>query len=137
MIRREHDTELIDKVFASPHVRPFVCYHDREVDWWPAIRGCCVLSNGKDAISIFEEFAPREWQGHILFDISHRGREAVETAKEMLAYMIPKWADRIVGGIPMRNRPARLFMRRIGMTPIGFDEYENQGVVELFEMRKQ
>lgn len=106
------------------------------MDWWPAIKGCVVLSNGSDAISIFEQTDDRVWQGHILFDKSHRGKEAIKTARAMIAWMMPKHADAIWGAVPMRNRAARLFMRRIGMSHFAFEDYGGaMGDVEIFVLK--
>lgn len=131
MIVREHDTALIERVGNSEHVKPFVISKEGPIDWLRIIKGCAVLSNGEDAVGIFEETSPRIWEAHILFDKTHRGKQAEATAREMISYMMPKHADAIWGAVPMANRPARLFLRRIGATPIPDDESE----VELFYMR--
>jgi hypothetical protein len=136
VIRREHDTELIDRISNSPHVRPFICYRDGALDWWPAIRGCCVLSNGEDAIGIFEETRERVWQVHTLFDATCRGRRAIETAREMVEWMMPRFADVIWGATPESNPAARWFNRQLGAEVIGHDVYEAEGPVELFALRE-
>jgi hypothetical protein len=144
MIRQEFDTELLDKIGNSESVRPFICYHDDEIDWYPVVRGCAVLSNGEDAIGIFEQTPKdhdifklllpemRAWQAHTLFDATCRGRKAIDTAKEMMAFMLPEHADVVWGATPMKNRRARWFNRQIGMKPIGRDDYEAEGPVELY-----
>lgn len=137
MIYREHDTALIDKISNSVHVRPNICHHDSAIGWWPVIRGCCVLSNGEDGIGIFEQTAERVWQVHTLFDATCRGRKAIELGKEMVAHMIPRWADEIWGATPMSNPAARWFNRQCGATVIGHDFYEKDGPVELFVIRKE
>lgn len=148
MIRQEFGTELLDKIGNSPAVRPFICYHDNEIDWYPVVRGCAVLSNGEDAIGIFEQTHPdheifallkpglRVWQAHTLFDETCRGRKAIETGKEMLAFMLPQYADVVWGATAMKNRAARWFNRQIGMKPVGQDEYEVEGPVELYVIWK-
>jgi hypothetical protein len=136
VIRREQDTELIDRISNSEHVRPFICHHDHELDWWPVVRLCCVLSNGADAIGIFEETEPRVWQVHTLCDVTCRGRKAIDVAKEMIAWMMPKWADVIWGATPMNNPKARWFNRQLGGRVTGHDVYEKDGPVELFEIRR-
>ena len=105
------------------------------VDFAPAVDACILLSNGTDALAAFEETAPREWQMHSFFLPSCRGRKAIDTAKEMLAWMIPARADRVWGGTPLTNKAARWFNRQIGGASIGFDEFEVEGPVEIFEMR--
>lgn len=136
MIRRERDAELANRIVADPAVRPNVCYHDDPVDMWPAVRACVLLSNGEDAMMAFEQDGEeRKWQAHTFFLPTCRGRRAIDTGKEMLAWMMPKYADVIWGAAPMKNRAARWFNRQIGGTSIGFDEYEVEGPVEIFEMR--
>lgn len=136
MIVRERDTGLIDRISNSHAVRPHICYHDDQIDWWPVIRGCCVLSNGEDAIGIFEQTADRVWQVHTLFDATCRGRRALDTAREMVAWMMPKYADSIWGATPMSNPAARWFNRRLGAEVVGHDDYEMEGPVELFVLKE-
>lgn len=135
MIVREHDEQLINRIANSESVRPFICYHDGEMDWWPAIRGCCVLSNGEDAVGVFEPTGDREFQAHTIFAPTCRGRKALDAAKEMIDYLMPKYADRIWGVTPIRNRAARWFNRRMGAKVTGRDTYPAEGEVELFELR--
>lgn len=136
MIRRELDPAIANRIASDAGVRPFVCYHDREIDFAPAMRGCVILTNGEDAMAAFEQSgSEREWQGHTFFLPSCRGRRAIETAKEMLAWMLPKYADRIWGATPVSNRAACWFNRQIGFISAGFDDYEVEGRVEIFEMR--
>ena len=135
MIRRETDAALANRIASDPAVRGNVCYHDGPIDFAPAVDACILLSNGTDALAAFEETAPREWQMHSFFLPSCRGRKAIDTAKEMLAWMIPARADRVWGGTPLTNKAARWFNRQIGGASIGFDEFEVEGPVEIFEMR--
>jgi hypothetical protein len=109
VIRQEFDTELLDKIGNSESVRPFICYHDDEIDWYPVVRGCAVLSNGEDAVGIFEQTPKdhdifklvrpemRAWQAHTLFDATCRGRKAIDTAKEMIRVHAARTCRRGVG----------------------------------------
>lgn len=136
-IRRERDTALISRV--GEEVRSSICYHDDAIDWAPAIDGCVVLSNGEDAVSIFEESqgVSRVFQSHIIFSATCRGRRAIEAAKAMVAWMFEHGgADAVWGAIPMRNERARWFARQIGAESIGHDTYEAEGPVELFIIRR-
>jgi len=137
MIRRETDAALANKIASHPAVRQNVCHHDDDIDFAPAVDACILLSNGEDALCAFEETAPREWQMHSFFLPSCRGRKAIDTAKEMLAWIIPEHGSRVWGGTPIGNRAARWFNRQIGGTSIGFDVFDADGPVELFEMRAQ
>ncbi len=134
MIRRELDAALANRIAGDAAVRSFVCYHDHEIDFGPVIDKCVVLSNGNDAMAAFEQTEERRWQSHTFFLPSCRGRRAIETAKEMLAWMKP-YADVLWGATPLENRAARWFNRQIGAVPIATDEYEAEGPVEIFEVR--
>jgi hypothetical protein len=137
MIRREMDADLANQIASSPAVRPNVCYHDDEIDLWPAVRGCCVLSNGEDAVAIFEQTEPGRWQSHTMFAETCRGKRAVETGKEMVAWMFnQRGVDVLWGATPMKNKPARWFNRQLGAVVIGHDDYEAEGPVEIFEIRR-
>lgn len=135
MIRREHDPAIVNRIASDPSVRPFVCHHDREIDFSPVMDACVVLTNGEDAMAIFEQTAEREWQAHTFVLPTGRGRKAIETGKKMLAYMLANHADRIWGATPLNNRAARWFNRQIGAVPIGNDDFEADGPVEIFEVR--
>ncbi len=134
MIRREQDAELANRIANDPSVYGNVAYHGQPVDFTPAVRGCVLLTNGEDAMAAFEQTEDRRWQSHTFFLPSCRGRRAIETAKEMLAWMKP-YADVLWGATPLQNRAARWFNRQIGAVPIGTDEYEAEGPVEIFEVR--
>lgn len=132
MIRRERDPDLVARIAES--VRDSICYHNQPMDWRYACERCVILSNGEDAIGAFEEVAPRQFIGHTIFSPSCRGRRALETAKEMIAFIYPRWADVIHGATPIGNRAARWFNRQIGFKSVGFDDYEIEGRVELFQL---
>lgn len=132
LIRRERDAEFVNRIAES--VRGNICYHDALMDWSYAVQRCVVLSNGEDAVMAFEEMSPRQFQGHTIFAPTCRGKRALDTARAMLAQLYPRWADRIYGQIPLKNRAARWFHRQIGLRSIGFVDVEPEGPVELFEM---
>lgn len=139
MIRQETDATLINRVSNLPGVYENVCYHGQQMDWSPAFpadrSGIVIISNGEDACAVFDMTGKREWQGHTFFAPSCRGRKAIETGREILAFMWPH-ADRIWGATPVKNCAARWFNRQLGAMPIRRDIYAAEGEVEIFEFRK-
>jgi len=127
MIRRETDTSLINRIANDDTVRPFIRPDGEPMDFAPlegkrvGETGVVVLSNGEDAVGLFEITAPRIYQAHTLFGPTCRGRKAIETAREMLAHMFSSGADIIWGATPRDNRAACMFNRLVGAREIGGD----------------
>jgi hypothetical protein len=118
-------------------VRPHICYHDRALDWSPAVENCIILSNGVDAVAAFEEGNLKGiYQAHTMFAPSCRGRLAIEAGRAMLKWMFDHGASGIWGATPMSNRAARWFNRQIGGSVVGQDTFEAEGPVELFVFGK-
>ncbi|RSU53995.1 hypothetical protein [Sphingomonas sp. S-NIH.Pt15_0812] len=134
-IRRELDAALVNRVANLATVHLAIAYHGQPLDWSAAFpsedTGVVVLSNGYDACAVFASTADRVWQGHTIFGPTCRGRSAIETGKAIIAWMLPH-ADLIWGATPIGNRAARWFNRQIGGRPAGFDHYDVEGDVELF-----
>ncbi len=134
-IRPEKDAALINRVANLATVHPAIAYHGKPLDWSAAFpaedTGVIVLSNGDDACAVFASTANRVWQGHTVFGPTCRGRRAIETGRAILDWMRPH-ADLIWGATPIGNRAARWFNRQIGGRPAGFDHYDAEGAVEIF-----
>lgn len=133
MIREETSSDLINAIANAPGVVEHVSYIG-EVDWTPAVESpdCIVVSNGSDAVGVFEKSADRVFQTHTIFGPTCRGKRAIETGKEMLDYMIPRHAEYIWGYTPLRNAKARWFNRKVGAQVLGEDCLPMDGVVEVF-----
>lgn len=120
MIERETDPELINRIANSEGVAEYIRPDGATMDWTelaslrPAESGVVILSNGKDALSVFEMVLPGSYQGHILFSKSCRGRRAVETGRAMVAWMFERGAQILWGDVPTWNLAARWFCRQIG-----------------------
>lgn len=134
MIRRETDAELVNAIANLPGVYEYICFHDRPLDFTPAVEPCFVLSNGEDAVAVFE---PREggraYQGHTMFGPTCRGAKALSVAAEMIEWMRPH-ADTIVGVVSMSNRASLWFHRRLGFQLVSHDVYDAEGPVALLKM---
>ncbi len=114
MIRREFTPDLINRISNKQGIKPIVTRGgEQEVDWWPAVRSCVILSNGEDACMVFEQTADRDWQVMTLYDETCRGKRALETGLAMKEWMKPH-ADMIFGSIPDSLPHAQWFYRKMG-----------------------
>lgn len=127
MVGIETDFSLISRIANSDRVRPFIRPDGEQMDF-SALEGrritetgVIILSNGEDALGLFEITAPGIYQAHTLFDASCRGRKAIDTAREMLNWMFSHGARIIWGSTPRINRPAVIFNRLVGAQEIGGD----------------
>lgn len=137
MVRREDSPELLNRIANDASVHPFVSPSGDPIDF-SGIEGKrageiggVILSNGEDAVALFEMTAEGVYQSHVLFGPTCRGRKAIDTAREMIAWMFDHNAHIVWGATPRWNKPACLFNRLIGAKEIGGDEFE-----AIFEYRK-
>lgn len=114
VIRRERDASLVNRITNDPAVLPFIARHGNLIDWGSAVRGCCILSNGSDAVAVFGQETERAWLMTTIFAPTCRGRRALETGKAMRDWMIPRYADFIFGPVPNTFRHAIWFYRQMG-----------------------
>lgn len=118
MVRRERDAELINRLSNEKGIHEFVARHGQPLDWEPAVKGCVILSNGEDAVQVFEHAGTtRDWQVMTIFGASCRGRRALETAREFAEWMRPH-ADLVFGSIPNALPHAQWFYRKLGGKPV-------------------
>jgi len=134
MIREETDAALINSISNMAEVLPFISFQGK-LDWQAAIDSldCIVVSNGEDAVGVFERTADRTYQTHTIFAPSCRGKRALEAGRAMLDFMVPAHADHIWGYTPIANPQARWFNRKLGAQLIGQDCLPNEGMVEVFQ----
>ena len=128
MIRVERNPDFINSIANSDDVRPFIRPDGEAMDF-SAIAGKrateiggVVLSNGEDAVAVFEATTPDVFQVHTMFAKTCRGRKAIDTAREMLAWMFGHGAQIVWGCTPRSNRAACMFNRLVGASVIGSDE---------------
>lgn len=121
MIRREHDAELANRLSADPAIHAAISRHGAALDWSPAVEGCVIISNGEDAVQIYEQTAPRDWQVMTIFGPTCRGKRALETAAAMKEWMRPH-ADMVFGSIPLSLPHALWFYRKLGGVPVDYVE---------------
>lgn len=125
MVRRETDPTLINSLSNLPDIHPAIARHGKPLEWSAAMRGCVVLSNGEDAVQVYEQSADRDWQVMTVFGPTCRGKRALEVAMEMRKYMEPH-ADLIFGSVPDALPHAKWFYAKLGGQKV--DSVESGGV---------
>jgi hypothetical protein len=139
MIRRETGATLVNRIANHPAVLPYFDLGKRDaLDFTPCIESdeYRILSNGGDAVAIFEWSAPGVWEGHTMFLPTCRGRSAVEAGKALCGWMFDHGATMLWGQTPSILRHVRWFNHRIGFEPAGIGLHPVHGEVERFVMRK-
>lgn len=116
-IRRETTAELANRISNAPGVVGNVSYDGRVIDWTPAIDTCVVLSNGEDAVQVYEQMEPRIWQVMTVFGPTCRGKRALEAARAMKEWILP-YVDTVFGSVPDRLPQAKWFYRQLGGKPV-------------------
>ncbi len=146
MVRRETDPELINKVANEEGVYDVLSTRYTLADrmdfspLFPVTRSSCVvLSNGEDAVQVYEERAPRTWEVCTFFAKSCRGAKALKVGREMRDWMEPH-ADLIFGNVPDSLPNAKQFYARLGgervpYVDVGEDRYVPSEGTEMFAWR--
>lgn len=116
-IRRETDAILANRISNDPSVFGNVSYDGRVVDWTPVVDQFVILSNGDDAIQVYEQHSRHVWEVMTAFLPSCRGARALETARAMKAWMLP-YVDVVFGSVPDSLPAARWFYRQLGGRPV-------------------
>lgn len=140
MVRPEYSPQFVNRIINSDAVRPFVDYRGApgDVDMSPAVgwftqTGIVWLSNGEDALACFPLTGEREFQAHLFFDRTCRGKRALEISAEMLAWLKP-YADRIWGAIPVGAKHTLLHAHMLGFVDEGDADFE-EGRVRIVAKR--
>lgn len=141
-IRRETNAELANRISNMEGVLTSGPYSNNGVvDWSPAVDQCVILSNGEDAIQVFEQKARHVWEVMTIFGPGCRGKRALETACAMRDWMLP-YVDVAFGQVPDSLPQAKWFYRKIGGRPVdkvevGQDVYVAAEGQTLFEFRPE
>lgn len=132
MIRLETDPQFVNRIANSDAVRLFIREDGGSTDWTaavaerPSVSGVVFLSNGEDAVGVFEAtaIAPpfQAFQIHLLFAATCRGRRALDTFRDMLRWLAERGATTVWGAIPRTNRKAIWFGRALGFEAVGGDD---------------
>ncbi len=138
MVGRETNPELVNRIANSPGVRDFVRPDGLPIDLTavvtePSTRtGCVILSNGEDAVMLFDLTATGVFQAHIAFQHSCRGKRGLSVARDMLDWMFERGAHVIWCDIPAWHKPAIWFARRVGFKRLPTSDADT----EILEVRK-
>jgi len=123
MIVRHRDALLHNLIANDPSVRPTFGYHEGYTDLTPLVdmpETYVLLSNGRNAASIWEWSAPDVWQGHSIFLPEARGRTGIDAGRQMCRYMFDEIGAKMLWGMtPLTHRPAQLFNRLLGFQEAG------------------
>ena len=140
MIQRSFDAELHNRIANHPAVKPTLGYNEDYTDFAPLLDlpdNYVLLSDGEAAAAIFEWSAPGVWQTHTMALPHVRGKDVVETAKAMQAYMFETMGARMLwGATPKSNRAAIMFNRLVGAKPAGEDVDVKGTPVQYFIVEK-
>lgn len=128
------DIPAIANLINDPAIRPFVG-GDGYLDPTALIadrRNICLFSHGGGAI--FAWRGPGIFEGHCFFRV--RGREALDIGASIIeALFRDHGATMIWGPVPLSNRPARWYSRKLGFRSLGRTDTP-EGPRELFVMER-
>lgn len=140
MIRRETNARLVNAIANHPAVLPYFdiaktgALDFSELFERPA--EYAVVSNGVDAVGLFEWSAPGVWQGHTMFLPSCRGQRAITDGRAICRWALDNLGGMIWGQTPLLLRHVRWFNRQLGFERAGIGFHHVSGEVEFFVMRK-
>lgn len=140
MIVRASDAVFHNIIANHPEVKPTICYADGYADFAPLLAHpdqYVLLHDGRGAASIFEWSAPGVWQGHSMFLPQSRGKEGIQSAREMLDWMFDHGARMLWGQTPLDNRAAQMFNRLIGFKSKGTGVHHVSGPVRYFVLERE
>jgi len=140
VIYRATDAAFHNLIANHPEVKPTICYHDDYADFTPVFEQpehYILLHDGEGAASCFEWSAPGIWQGHSMFLPERRGKEGIQSGKDMVAWMFDYGARMIWGQTPLDNRPAQMFNRLIGFKANGTGTHHVAGPVRYFVLERE
>jgi hypothetical protein len=119
-VHHTHDAELANRIANQDGVREFFHTQGLPVDLTPAVAppstqtGIVALTDGDDALALFEMNLPGIYQSHTLFGPRCRGRKAIETGRAMVQFMFDHGARTVWGSTPRSNLKAIIFNSAIG-----------------------
>ena len=138
MIRRETDAALLNQIANDQTVQNLMflgmVYPNQELDFSDAVETPKNIALTDDAgfAAIFQWSAPRVYECHIMGTKSARGANAMQSGREMLAYMKNEGARLVWGRPSIYNRAAICFIRRMGLKSEGKGSDPFVGEVEYF-----
>jgi hypothetical protein len=140
LIYRATDARIHNLIANHPQVTPTINYSGTYADFTPLFEQpdhYILLHDGEGAASIFEWSAPGIWQGHSLYLPERRGKEGIQSGREMVAWMFDHGAEMLWGQTPLDNRPALMFNRLLGFKPAGQGVHFVAGPVQYFTLKSR
>ena len=140
MIVRATTADVHNYIANHPEVKPTICYHEGFADFTPVLEHpdqYILLHDNEGAASAFEWSAPGVWQGHSMFLPRRRGKEGIQSAKDMIQWMFDYGATMIWGQTPLDNRAAQMFNRLIGFKANGTGVHHVAGPVRYFVFERE
>jgi hypothetical protein len=109
-------------------------YPQQDLDFSDAVADARNFALTDDAgfAAIFQWSAPRVYECHIMGTKVARGTNAMQSGREMLAYMKTQGARLVWGRPSIYNRAAICFIRRMGLKSEGVGSDPFVGEVEYF-----
>jgi hypothetical protein len=141
VIVRATTADVHNYIANHPEVKPTFGYQEGLTDLSPLFEHpeqYILLHDNEGAASIFDWSAPGVWQGHSMFLPRRRGKEGIQSAKDMLGWMFDYGAKMIWGMTPTSDdfRRAHIFNRLLGFRACGFRTDGAGREVCLFEMER-
>lgn len=141
MIIRATTADVHNYIANHPEVKPTFGFQAGIADLSPLLEHpeqYILLHDNEGAASIFEWSAPDVWQGHSMFLPRRRGKEGIQSAKDMIGWMFDHGAQIIWGMTPTSDdyRRAHMFNRLIGFKARGLRTDAAGREVRLFKMER-
>lgn len=118
MVIRETSAARANRILNSPGVGEYLRPDGGYIDITPIVEAdsneCFVLSNGNDAVTLYERTVENVYQMHIGFAQSCRGKRAQETTREMMDWVFHRFASVLWSDVPRWNQPVVRFISRMG-----------------------
>ncbi len=113
--RRCDDVGELNRLLNHPAIRPNMG-GEGELDGAPLLHAFYLSDHGG---MLFHESDPGLWEGHYLFTAPAPYKLALGMVH---AFVLDKAPKLLWGRVPVANRPARMFTRKLGFTSLGIRE---------------
>ena len=125
---RTFDPQLINRIANIPTIKEMIFLNDPQArrysfDYHDAIAQAdrwIVVTDGDDAVAMFEVKTPTVFEGHFFFGPTCRGFKAIRIARLMVDWLFQNTRlIMLVGETPIENRGACFMAKKIGMVSDG------------------
>jgi len=137
MIERVTDAERVNEIGNDPSVRALMflgaMYPPDHLDftpWCEDPRNIVLIDGGFVAMFVWR--GPGIYECHLMVRKDARGAHAMQTGRDMLAYVRKEGAHTVWGQPSVYNRAAICYIRRMGLKSVGFGKDMIAGDVQYF-----